>query len=119
MIARSQDGNDLAVGALPHRRVGAQQVMIDDDDVGVGGALPHARDEAVVVARTLGADAVFGAGGDVVPERRVLRQILELGAVAGLGARRDHSSIILIDWVSSKVRIAPLSRHASKRCRQR
>ena len=78
-------GNHLAVRALPHRRVGAEQVVVDDDDVGLGGALAHARDEAVVVARALGAEAVFGGRRDVVPERQVLRQILELGAVAGLG----------------------------------
>ena len=31
-------GDHLAVGALAHRRVGAQQVVIDDHDVGFGGA---------------------------------------------------------------------------------
>ena len=43
-------GDHLAEGVLPHRRVGAEQVVVDDDDVGLGGALAHPRDEAVVVA---------------------------------------------------------------------
>ena len=30
--------NDLAEAALPHRRVGAEQVMVDDHDARVGGA---------------------------------------------------------------------------------
>ena len=34
-------------------------MVIDDDDVGFGRALAHARDEAVVVARALGAEAVL------------------------------------------------------------
>ena len=63
-------------------------MMVDDDDVGRGGALAHPRDEAVVVARALGAEAGVGGRRDVVPEREVLRQILQLGAIAGLGARR-------------------------------
>ena len=70
---------------LPHRGVGAEQVVVDDDDVRFGGALAHAGDEAVVVARALGADAVLGRRGDVAPERQIFGQVLDLGAVAGLG----------------------------------
>ena len=81
-------GNHLAVRVLPHRGVGAEQVMVDDDHVGLGGALAHPRDEAVVVARALGAEAGLRGRRHVVPERQVFRQVLELGAVAGLGARR-------------------------------
>src|SRR5204863_4514443 len=50
-------GNYLAEVALADGGVGAQQMVVDDDDVSCGGALAHARDEAVVVARALGAQA--------------------------------------------------------------
>ena len=43
-IARRERRNHLAERVLPDRRVGAQQVMVDDDDVGRGGALPHPGD---------------------------------------------------------------------------
>ena len=109
----------LAEGALPHRGVRAQQVVIDDDDVGLGGALPHARDEAVVVARTLGADAVLGVAAMSFQNGESSGQVLDLGAVAGLGVaattRRSPDGL----RVSSAERIAALSRNASNRCRQR
>ena len=73
----------LAVLALPHGRVGAQQMVIDDDDVGFRGALAHQRDEAVAVARALGAEARVGFGGDLLPQRQVFGQVAQLRAVAG------------------------------------
>ncbi len=51
-------------------------------------SLPHPRHEAVGVSRALAAEAVLRGGRDVVPERQVLRQVGQLGAVARLGARR-------------------------------
>ena len=63
-------GDDLAVRALPHRRIRAQQMMIDDHDVRRRGALPHARDETVVVARAFGAETRLGGRRDLVPEGR-------------------------------------------------
>jgi hypothetical protein len=62
--------------------------MVDDHHVGGGGALPHPGDEAFVVLRALGAETGVGGRRDLVPEGEVLRQILELGAVAGFGALR-------------------------------
>ena len=78
-------GDDLAVRVLANRRVRAQQVVVDDDDVGFGGALAHAGDETVVVARTLGAQARVGGRRDLVPERQILGQIAQLRAIADLG----------------------------------
>jgi hypothetical protein len=62
-------GDDFAEFALTHRGVRAQQMMIDDDEIGFRGTLAHFRDEAILVAGTLGADAVLAAGRDVFPER--------------------------------------------------
>ena len=59
--------------------------MIDNDDVGFSSALPHPGDEAFLVLRAFGADAVLGRRGDILPEREILGQILDLCPVAGLG----------------------------------
>ncbi len=78
--------NDLAVRVLPDGGVRTQQVVIDDHDVGGGRALAHPGDEALVVPRAFGAEAGFRRGGDFAPERQIFGQVLELGAIAGLGA---------------------------------
>ena len=77
--------NHLAVGALPHRGVRAQQVVVDDDHVRLGRPLPHLRDEALLVGGALRADAVLRRRRDVVPERQVVGQVLDLGPVPGRG----------------------------------
>ena len=82
-VARVRD--DFAERVLPHRRVGAQQVMVDDDDVGFGGALAHFRDEALGELGAVGADAVLAGRCDLAPERQIFRQIFHLGAIARLG----------------------------------
>ena len=92
LVRLVQDGvgvrrDHRAVGTLPHGGIGAEQVVVDDDQVGLGGALPHPRHEALVVARALGADAGFDGGRDLIPERQIFRQVFQLGAVAGVGAR--------------------------------
>ena len=61
-------------------------MVIDDDDIGFGGALTHAGDEALVVSRTGGAQTRLGGRRDLFPERQILRKIFQLGAVAGVGA---------------------------------
>ena len=86
----------FAVGALAHRGIRAQQVVIDDHHVGLGSLLPHLRDVAVAILRTIVAEAGFRQRRHVVPQRRVFLDLADLGAVAGLGAapplvdRRDE-----------------------------
>ena len=80
--------NDFAVRVLANRGVGAEQMVIDDDDVGRCGALPHPGDKAVVVPRTFHAEAGLGGRRHLVPEREIFRQVFELGAVAGLRSLR-------------------------------
>src|SRR5947209_15900241 len=45
--------NHLAKRVLPDRRIGAEQMVVDDDDVGLGGALTHSGHKTFVVAWTL------------------------------------------------------------------
>jgi hypothetical protein len=87
MIARLQEGMTSPYGVLANGRVRAQKVVVDDDDVGLRGALAHAGDETVVVARTIGAQARVSSRRHLVPERQILRQIAQLRAIAGLRPR--------------------------------
>ena len=83
--------------ALAHGGVGAQQMMIYDHDVGLGRALAHADDEAVLVTRALHPHTVLGCRRDVVPERQVFGEVLDLGAVASLGRLGplvDHAQVV-------------------------
>jgi len=82
------EGNDLAIGALSHGGVCAQKVMVDDHDVGLCSALPHARHETVAVLRTLDAETRICRGRDLTPERHVLRQVAQLRAVTRVGLRQ-------------------------------
>ena len=75
-------GDDGAVAAAPYRRIGEEQMMVDDDDVRLLGPAAHARHEALVVARTLASKAGLGARRDVVPERQIFGQIVDLGAIS-------------------------------------
>ena len=105
---RGARGDHFAVGALADRRVSAEQMVVDDDHVGFGRALAHQRQEAVTVTRTLGAETGVGIGGDLVPERKILGQVTQLGAVAGLRPRRpllDHrQQDVVADLDQSAVR---------------
>ena len=79
--ARQQIGESLVL----ERKIGEQQVMVHDDDVGglCGTAgLDHV---AAGVLRALLAQAVLASRGDRRPDGRLLRQIGELRKVAGLG----------------------------------
>ena len=67
--------------------------MVDDDDVGGGGALAHLRDVAVVVARALGAEAGIRRRRDFVPERQILGRSSS-SARSPVSVRLDQSRII-------------------------
>ncbi len=79
---RVRAGQDLAEAFLLDRKIGEQEMMIDDDDVGFLRRAPSLDDEAVVEQRTLGAEAVLGGRRHARPERRILRHVGELGAIA-------------------------------------
>ena len=79
-------GDHLAVGALPDRRVGAEQVMVDDHHVRFRRALAHFRDVAFAVLRAVVAETGLRLRRNVVPQRRILLEPAELRAIAGVGA---------------------------------
>ncbi len=64
---------DFAVRAVADGGVCTQEMVIDDDDIRFRRTLPHACDEALLIARTFGPEAVFTRRGDLVPERQIFR----------------------------------------------
>src|ERR1019366_837271 len=67
------------------RQIGAEQVMIDDDNVTLGGAAAHLGNEAAIELLTLRANASVGTRIQLGPQMAVLRQFGQLRAVAGFG----------------------------------
>ena len=82
-------GQDSGVGSFFggefDREIGEEEMVVDDDDVALGGFAAHGGDEAALELRALAADAVLGAGVELAPERAGLGQGGEFGAVAGAG----------------------------------
>src|SRR5208337_2607015 len=60
-------------------------MVVNDAVVAIGSLAPHFGDEATLEFGALAANAMLGAGIQLSPERRVLRQGSEFGAVAGAG----------------------------------
>ncbi len=73
-----------AISAIPQSQVGKEQMMIHDDDVGIDRPLAHASDKARFEVWALLAQASIRTRIDVSPERKILRQAIELCAIAGL-----------------------------------
>ena len=79
-------GIGRAIGRRFDGQVGAEQMMVDDDDVALGGAPPHLGDEAALellafASRCSGRCARPACGHSVA----VLRQLGQFGAVASCG----------------------------------
>ena len=69
---------------LLDREVGKEQVVVDDDQLTLERLPPHARDEAAFPVRARRPQARLCAGIEFVPQRRVLRQRVDLCPVARL-----------------------------------
>ena len=72
-------------GLLPHRKIGKEQVVIDDDDVRLERAAAHLGDEAAAIIGTGRPQAGLAARVELVPQRARFRQLGKLRAVAGFG----------------------------------
>ncbi len=78
-------GVGCACGLLLDVEVGEEEVVVDDDDVGLEGFAAHGGDEAALPVGAGLAEADFGAGVEFVPEGGGLGEVIEFGAVAGFG----------------------------------
>ena len=82
-------GEDAGVGGsgglLLDGEVGEEEVVVDDDEVGLEGFAAHFGDEAALPVGAGLAEAGLGAGVELVPEGGVFGELVDLGAVAGGG----------------------------------
>ena len=86
-------GQELGEPFVAQHHVGEEQMMIDDDDVGVERGLARLQHEAVGMKRAAAAEAVVARRRDERPDRRVLRDVGELAAVAGLARARKRDDL--------------------------
>ena len=85
------------------RSVGEEEMVIDDDEVGLEGAAAHLGDEAAAVVWASGAKARVGAGVELVPEGGGFREGRKLGAVAGFSDLLPLSDLaVLFDLVEAR-----------------
>ncbi len=91
-------GQDAGVGRvrglLLDAEVGEEEVVVDDDDVGLERLAAHRRDEAALPVGAGLAEAGFGARVQLVPQRGGLGQGVDLGAVAGLGGLLPRGDVV-------------------------
>ena len=91
-----------AGGLLFDGEVGKEEVVIDDDDVGLQGAAAHLGDEAAAVVGTGCTEAGVAARVELVPQGARLRQLGKLGAIAGLGCLFPLGDLaVLVDLFQS------------------
>ena len=88
-IVIPQKGNDKMtrdlVNSLRVWESGAQIVVIHDHHLGFRGTLAHLRDEAVLKARALTAEALIAVGRHVAPEEKVVRQVFDFRPITRFG----------------------------------
>jgi hypothetical protein len=85
------------------RSVGEEEMVIDDDEVGLEGAAAHLGDKAAAVVGACGAEAGVGAGVELVPEGGGFGEGGKLGAVAGFSDLLPLGDLaVLVDLVKAR-----------------
>ena len=82
-VARRQE---LGNAFVAQHHVGKKEMMVDHHDVGGERVAARTHHEAIAVVRATLAEAVVARRGGVRPDRRILRHVGEIGAIAGGGA---------------------------------
>ena len=88
-------GKEIRRALVAQRHVGKEEMVVHDDEVGLGGALACLHHEALLVIPARRAEAVLARGGGLRPGGRRLRHVGALALVAGHGARRE--ALYLVD----------------------
>jgi hypothetical protein len=86
-------GSSSASPFVAQHHIGEEEVMVDDDDVGLQRGLARLQHEAVAVERAFGAEAVVARRSDERPDRGVLRNVGELPAITGGGRAREGNDL--------------------------
>ncbi len=87
---RVAGGQQLGEPLVAQHDVGEEQVMVDDDDVGLERGLARLEDEAIGVERAICAEAVVARRRDERPDRRVFRDVGQRAAIAGFRRARER-----------------------------
>ena len=86
-------GQQLGHAFVAQHHVGEEQVVVDDDDVGIERVLARLQHEARGVMRAVLPQAVVARRRDQRPDRGVLGHVGEFGAVAALGRTRERDDL--------------------------
>jgi len=84
-IGRAQQ---IAETVFLEREVGEQQMVIDDDDIGIDGLAARVDHVALADVGAAGAEAVVTRGGDLRPQRVRIAHVRHFGKIAGPGDSR-------------------------------
>ncbi len=100
-------GQDAGIGYVARfeadGEVGEEEVVVDDDDLGLEGLAAHLGDEAALEVRAGLAEASLAARVELRPERGALGQAGDLGAVAGEGGLLPGGDgVELVDLVETR-----------------
>ena len=106
-VARRQE---LRKPFVAEHHVGEEEMMVDDDDVGVERGLPRLKDEAVTMKRAVAAEAVVARRRDERPDRRILRDVGELAAISGFGGARERDDLWQVTRVVARWEAALVGR---------
>jgi len=93
-----------------YRQVGEKKMVVDNDDVALGGSAAHFRNEASFILFAFLAKTGVGAGVQFVPERACFGKFGEFGSVAGVGCFLPGSDGANCSISSSPLRIGSLVR---------
>ena len=100
---RENAGVGSVAGGETDRSVGEEEMVIDDDQVGLEGPAAHLGDEAAAVVGACAAETGFRAGIELVPEGGGLGEGGKLGAVAGFSDLLPLSDLaVLFDLVEAR-----------------
>ena len=96
LVRRQDRGLFPVVRCLPHRQVGREQVMIDDDDIGLRRTPTGLEHEAAIEVRATEAGAEVGLRGDFVPHlaRRLDGQVGERAVARMRRPRGDVQQLL-------------------------
>ncbi len=90
-------------GGKADRRVGKEEMVIDDNEIGLECASAHFGDEAAAIVGAGRSEAGIGAGVEFVPEGGGFGQGGELGAVAGFGDAFPLGDLaVFVDFIEAR-----------------
>ena len=107
-IARGQQFGEAFVA---QRDVGEEEVVIDDDDIGIERVLAGLHHEAVAIKRAVAAEAVVAGGRDKRPDAGVFRNVGQFGAIAAFARTRERDDFRQVAGVVAR-RQAAFARRA-------